>query len=476
MSSTMTSLRLALPVLLALGLSACASLSPEQAAEPIQRQSRDWLGSDLPLQRTDDQRAAARARTDALLARPLDAQGAVQLALLNHRGLQAGLYGLGMADAERVQTLLWPNPVLSLGRLVRGDEREIERGLEFNLLSLLGRGARQDAAAQALAREQARVAQQLLDVASQARRSWVQAVAAQERLRQARTVLDSASAGAELALRMRQAGNVSALRLARERAVLAEAQLALEQAELQATGDREALIRAIGLWGDDVTTMTLPERLPDVPTDFRAADDLERQAVAQRLDIQAAKRDSEQLAAQLGLTRRTGRINVLELGLQRNSSNEEPTQRGVELSVELPLFDWGQARVAGAREAYGQSLERTAQVAIDARSEVRVARARAETAWRIARRHHDEVLPLARQVSDETLLRYNGMLVGVMDLLADARAQARAVAAALDARRDYWLAESMLSQSLLGPVRDGATAASPTPTAAAPEAAGAAAH
>jgi outer membrane protein TolC len=381
-----------------------------------------------------------------------------------------------MADAERVQTLLWPNPVLSLGRLVRGDEREIERGLEFNLLGLLGRGARQDAAAHALAREQARVAQQLLDVASQARRSWVQAVAAQERLRQARTVLDSASAGAELALRMRQAGNVSALRLARERAVLAEAQLALEQAELQATGDREALIRAIGLWGDDVTTMTLPERLPDVPTDFRAADDLERQAVAQRLDIQAAKRDSEQLAAQLGLTRRTGRINVLELGLQRNSSNEEPTQRGVELSVELPLFDWGQARVAGAREAYGQSLERTAQVAIDARSEVRVARARAETAWRIARRHHDEVLPLARQVSDETLLRYNGMLVGVMDLLADARAQARAVAAALDARRDYWLAESMLSQSLLGPVRDGATAASPTPTAAAPEAAGAAAH
>ena len=166
MSSTMTSLRLTLPVLLALGLSACASLSPEQAAEPIQRQSRDWLGSDLPLQRTDDQRAAARARTDALLARPLDAQGAVQLALLNHRGLQAGLYGLGMADAERVQTLLWPNPVLSLGRLVRGDEREIERGLEFNLLSLLGRGARQDAAAHALAREQARVAQQLLDVAS----------------------------------------------------------------------------------------------------------------------------------------------------------------------------------------------------------------------------------------------------------------------------------------------------------------------
>ena len=276
MSSLKKSGRVAVPLLLALMLSACASLSPERAAAPVQQQSRDWLGADLPLQRDDDQRAAARARSEALLAQPLDAQGAVQLALLNHRGLQAALRGLGMAEAERVQTLLWPNPVLNIGRLVRGDEREIERGLEFNLLALLSRGARQEAGARALEREQARVAQQLLDVAGQARRGWVQAVASQEQLTQAQTVLDSASAGAELAARMRQSGNVSALRLARERAVLAEAQLAMEQARLAAVRDREALIRAIGLWGDDVAALKLPPRLPEVPAEFRVADDLER--------------------------------------------------------------------------------------------------------------------------------------------------------------------------------------------------------
>ncbi|OWQ90520.1 hypothetical protein CDN99_12740 [Roseateles aquatilis] len=453
-------------------LTGCANLSPEHAATPVQQKSRDWLGADLPLQQTDAQRAAARERTDALLARPLDAQAAVQLALLNHRGLQASLHGLGMAEAERVQTLLWPNPVLNIGRFVRGDEREIERGLEINLIRLLGRGARQEAGARALESEQARAAQQLLDVAGQARRRWIEAVASQEQLVHARTVLDSASAGAELALRMRQAGNVSALRLARERAMLGEAQLAMEQARLQASRDREALIRALGLWGDDVAALTLPERLPDVPADFRAAGDLERQAVAQRLDIVAAKRQSEALAARLGLTRETGRINALELGIQRNSSNEAPTQRGVELTLEVPLFDWGQARVAGARQAYLQSVEQTAQVAIEARSEVRVARAQAETAWRIARRHQDEMLPLARQISDETLLRYNGMLVGVMELLADARAQARAVSAGLAAQREYWLAEATLSQALLGPVRDAAAASSSSPSAASNEAAG----
>lgn len=457
---SMRLLLLALP----LALTACATLSPEQAAAPVRQQSLDWLQADLPPQRTDEQRAAARARTDALLAQPLDARGAVQLALLNHRGLQAELRGLGMAEAERVQALLWPNPVLSLGRMARGEEREIERGLEFNLIALLGRGARQEAAERALAREQARVGQQLLDVAGQARAAWITAVAAQAQLRHAQVVLDAASAGAELALRMRRVGNVSALRLARERGVLAEAQLAMEQAQLQATREREALIRALGLWGDDVVALRLPDHLPEVPATFRAVDDLERQAVAQRLDIQAATRASAQLAAQLGLTRQTGRINVLELGLERNSSNEAPTQRGVGLSVELPLFDWGGARIAGAREAYGQSLERAAQVAIDARSEVRVARANAEAAWRIARRHHDELLPLARQVSDETLLRYNGMLIGVMDLLADARVQARAVSAALAARRDFWLAEAELSQSLLGPLRPAGAAAAVSST------------
>ncbi len=436
-------------------LSGCASMSTERAIAPVQQQSQRWLNADLPFQQNDAERQAARQRTEALLSQPLQEASAVQLALLNHRGLQASLHGLGLAESERVQTLLWPNPVLSVGRLVRGEEREIERGLSLNLLALLGRGARQDASARHLAAEQAKVAQQVLEVAGQARRRWIDAVAAQAQLAHARTVLDSASAGAELALRMRQVGNISALRLARERTVLTEAQLALEQAQLQAVREREALIRALGLWGDDVDRLTLPDRLPEVPASPRAIDDLERQAVSQRLDIQAARQQTEALAAQLGLTRQTGRLNALELGLQRNSSNEAPTQRGVELSLELPLFDWGQARVAGARQAYLQSAEQTAQIAIEARSEVREASARAQSSWRIARRHQQELLPLARQISDQTLLRYNGMLIGVMDLLADARAQARAVSAALGAQRDYWLAEATLSQTLLGPVREG---------------------
>ncbi len=438
-----------------LALSGCASLQPDQAVAPLQTLTREQWQADLPWQQTQEARQAAQQRTQSLLTQPLDPQAAVQLALLNHRGLQATLYGLGMADADRVQALLWPNPVLSLGRLVRGEETEIERGLAFNLTALLGRGARQDAAQQALARQQLQAAQQVLSIAGDARRSWIQAVASQAQLRHAQTVLDSAEAGAELALRMHKAGNISAYRLAREQAAQADARLWVDQTRLQAARDRSALLRALGLDTTTGATLRLPDQLPPLPETRRNATAVEQQALDQRLDVQAARRQSSQLAASLGLTRQTRLVNVLQLGYENNRSNTEPTQHGPSLSLELHLFDWGQARTSRARQAYEQSLEQTAQVALEAQAEVRDAQLRADQAWRTARRYHQEVLPLARQISDETLLRYNGMLLGVNDLLADAREQARLMAASLMAERDYWLAETDLSQSLLGPLDSG---------------------
>ena len=59
-------------------------------------------------------------------------------------------------------------------------------------------------------------------------------------------------------------------------------------------------------------------------------------------------------------------------------------------------------------------------------------------------------MPLKQRISEENLLRYNGMLIGVFELLADARAQIGAVNAAIDARREFWRADADLQQALLG--------------------------
>jgi outer membrane protein TolC len=112
---------------------------------------------------------------------------------------------------------------------------------------------------------------------------------------------------------------------------------------------------------------------------------------------------------------------------------------------------------------------RAAQAAIEARSEVREAYGQYRLAYDIARHHRDERVPLAQRIADEQLLRYNGMLIGVFELLADARAQVAAVNAAIVALRDFWLAQADLDQALVG---KGAPMSPAAATAVAPAAAG----
>ena len=72
------------------------------------------------------------------------------------------------------------------------------------------------------------------------------------------------------------------------------------------------------------------------------------------------------------------------------------------------------------------------------------------TAYDIAKHYRDEIVPLRKRIADENVLRYNGMLIGVFELLADAREQVGSVNAAIEAARDYWLAETALQLALAG--------------------------
>ena len=67
-------------------------------------------------------------------------------------------------------------------------------------------------------------------------------------------------------------------------------------------------------------------------------------------------------------------------------------------------------------------------------------------------------MPLRKTMSDENLLRYNGMLIGVFELLADTRDQIASVMAAMNAQQQFWLADAALASSLIGrPTAMGAT-------------------
>jgi outer membrane protein TolC len=430
-------------------LGGCASFSTDGGFGSVQSAAKDRLGKQVQWSRTAADADSIERRVGELLAKPLTADDAVQLALLNNRGLQARFHDLGITESEVVQAGRLPNPGFSFGRMKQGDEVELERGLHLNLARLLAIPLVTRMEARRFEQVKHEVTMDMLTLAADTRKAYLQALAAEESLRYMRQVKDVAEASAELARRMEAVGNFNKLARAREQSFYADAMLGLARAEQVQRSSRERLIRLLGLWGTQ-TQFALPERLPDLPDAPKDQPDIERLAMAQRLDVQAAKLGAEQTARYLGLTRTTRFINVLELGLVRNTSNEAPRQTGWEIGLELPLFDWGGARVARAEAVYMQALHRAAKTAIDARSEVREAYGNYRSAYDIARHQRDEIVPLKKRISEEQLLRYNGMLIGVFELLADARSQIASVNGTIESLRDFWLAQADLDMALIG--------------------------
>ena len=441
--------RLVAMVIAATFFGGCASFSPDGGFAVVQKTARDLLSKDVQWARSDADQDGIDTRVAALLSKPLTVDDAVQVALLNNRGLQASFEDLGITEAEVVQAGRLPNPGFSFGRLTKGDEIERERGLHVNLARLLVLPLIGQIEARRFEHTQRIVAMSVLSLAADTRKAYYNALAAEETVRYMRQVKQAADASAELARRMQQVGNFTKLQRAREQVFYADAAQNLARAEQAQRSTRERLTRLLGAW-DTQTQFTLPARLPDLPKDVMDLPDVERVAMGQRLDVQGAKLAAEQTARNLGLTRTTRFINVLELGLIRNTSNEAPTQRGWEIGIELPLFDWGGARVARAEAVYMQTVHRAAETAVNARSEVREAYTAYRSAYDIARHQRDEVVPLNQRIAEENVLRYNGMLIGVFELLADARTQIASVNGSIQALRDFWIAQADLDMALIG--------------------------
>ncbi|MBX3652300.1 MAG: TolC family protein [Burkholderiales bacterium] len=446
----MSALRKFMIAAMALLLGGCTTFSEDGGTRNVSEaltarglsQQAPWIKSEA-----DADRAADEVRK--LLAQPLTADAAVQIALLNNRGLQAQYAELGIAEADLVQAGRLRNPGFSFGRVHRGEVVEYERAFIFDLLGLLTLPVRTRIEGERFQIAQNRLTAEILQVAADTRRAWIHAVAAQQSASYAEQVKSAAEAAAELARRMARAGNFSKLDQAREQAFYADAATQLARARQSALAAREQLNRMMGLWGDQLA-YRLPERLPDLPQSPREIADIEQQAMRQRLDLQGAMQDAANIAGTLGLTKTTGWFSVLEAKYIRNSESGEPRQTGYEIELRLPIFDFGTARNARAEHTYMQAVNRAADLAVRARSEVREAWGAWRTAYDIARHYRDEVVPLRLRISEETLLRYNGMLMSVFELLAESRQQVGAVISSIEAQRDFWIADATLQFAING--------------------------
>ena len=458
-------------VVAAAALSGCATFAPDGGFGAIEQVARDRANKEVRWARTHADLDIIDQRVAELLARPLSAEDAVQIALLNNKGLQAAFFELGIAEADVVQAGRLPNPKFAMMRTSNGADLAIEQSITVNILALLLLPQTLAIEQRRFDRSQRAIALETLTLASAARKAYYTAVAADETVRYMVQVRKAADAGAELARRMAQVGNFTKLQQAREQSFYADAMLNLARAEQAQRAAREKLTRLLGLWGPQ-TQFRLPERLPDLPDTPTDLPDVERTAIAQRLDVQMAKLETEAMARNLGLSRTTRFINALEFGPARvlEGQRGDPYKRGYEVSFELPIFDWGTAKVAKAEAIYMQSFNRAAETAVNARSEVREAYQGYRSGFEIARHYRDEIVPLKKRIAEENQLRYNGMLIGVFELLADARSQIASVNGYIEALRDFWLAQADLEMAMIGkPAMSGSPGAAMTSTPGAAE-------
>ena len=435
----------------------------------IDRKPLRWLCVLLLLQVCASSLAQAQPHHETPVSSPpaLSSEMAVELALKNSPQIQALMLEVGISQADVLQADRWPNPGFSLGVLQQGDERSLSQGFHFNLAKLFFKDELKKSASLQMSQSQKRLAAQLAQLTHETKKAFIEAVAAQENRRHMEKAWSVSQAGAELAQRMRLAGNFTKLQEAREQLFHANAAQALARAKRQESASLERLKLLMALPADHVG-FTLPSRLPDLPDTLEPRENLEALALNQRWDVQLAKLNTEQLALSAGLTKATRFVNVLELGMTRQTSNLSPTEHGLQIGFELPLFDDGQARITKAHSRYMQSLQETAQLALNAQSQVREAHANYLMAYELAVHQRDVVLPLQQSMAEESMLRYNGMLIGVFDLLSDARMQISGTSNYLESVKYFWLAQVDLDMSLTGkPSLSSPTEAIPTSAATA---------
>ena len=430
-------------------LSGCATFSQDGGMESVSTLTEQRTGQGVTRPLTAQAASSNAERVSALLKQPLDPNTVVQIALLNNQGLQSAFAELGVAEADYVQSGRMRNPGFSFQRLKGGDSLEIDRSVTLDLIGLLTLPLRSGIEQRRFEQAKLLAASAAVQLAADTRRAYFEAVAARQTALYMEQVQVAAEASAELAKRMARVGNWSKLEQAREQAFYADATTQVARSKHNAVAAREQLMQLLGLWAAD-TVITLPDRLPDLPRAPTEVVDLEQQAMVERLDLQVAKHDTEATAKGLGLTRATGFINVLDAGYANKSQTGRPRENGYTVSLELPIFDWGSARTAKAEALYMQAVARTQETAIRARSEVRQAYSAYRTSYDVARHYRDEVVPLRRKISDEMQLRYNGMLASVFELIADSRDQVNGVNAAIEAQRDFWLADTELQGAISG--------------------------
>ncbi|WP_028134598.1 TolC family protein [Bradyrhizobium japonicum] len=462
-------------VLTAFSVSGCAAFSPDSGMSAVSELTSRAINKDVAFVRTTEGAGAVEARVHQLLARTLSVESAVQIALLNNKGLQAAYNELALAETDLVEQSLPPNPVFAVSRITGNGAGEIERQVVGDILALATLPFRSDIAREHFRQAQLRAALATLRLAADVRRAYWRAVAGNEMVALLTDAKATAESTAQLAVKLGETGSLNKLDQAREQVFYAETTADLATARQMAASSRERLARLLGLW-DGGLDFRLPNALPPLPRRPLTLPSIETDAVAHRIDLQIARLELVALAKALNLTEATRFVTLLDLaGIARRTQDPEgPSfrERGFDVQFQIPIFDGGEVRVRQAAETYNLAFNRLTERAVNVRSEARDAYRTYRSTYDIASHYQREIIPLRKIITEEMQLRFSSMQVDIFALLTEARQRLASLRGAIDARQRFFLAQADLQTAVNGGGVPAAGGDNPTAIAAAAPAAG----
>jgi outer membrane protein, heavy metal efflux system len=387
-----------------------------------------------------------------LLKGPLTVQSAVQIAFLNNRALQATLEDAGIALADFREAGYLQNPTIGVNpQILTVAPRTVEwdYSITFDLLDGLFIPLRKRLAREKLEAAKLRVAEKVLQLVADVKSAYFEVVADQQTLDRLLTIQSAFGASLTLAQKQFEAGNITDVTLGLEQVNYSQIRLEIAQANANLLEAHEKLNRLLGVWGLDTewkTQGTLP-RIPDADLPGHG---LETLAVSQRFDLAATEHELRSTVQALGIAKTYRFVSALEVGIGGTRNTDKTNQLGPNLSIQLPIFNQGQDRIARGEARLRQAERNFEDLAIEIRSEVRLLRDRLASRRATARFYETDILPFRRRILGGQFLQYNAMTVGPFALFQTKIDELQAEKDYIQAMKEYWQTRAELERAVGG--------------------------
>ena len=438
-------------------LAGCAATDQKTAFESVQNDVSRQTGLRVTWNQETPDDQKAEAALHQLLARPLNANDAVQVALLNNPDLQASFEEIGISQADLVQAGLLHNPTFMASW--RFPDRppsiaDTEYSLAYDFLDLVMVPLKIKIAQANLEQTELRLDHEVLELATQVKTAFYEVQAQKQLEARLKLIVEANQAGVDLSQAQRQAGNITDLEEANEQAQLTSARLYLANAEREMVSAREKLNRLMGLWGDEIDWKIDPD-LPPVPDRDLPLPHLEAQAISQRRDLAALRRETDSIGLALSLRTKTRFVPTrIDIGVDTEQTPDKQHVTGPTLSLDLPIFDQGQGDIAKLAAQYRLAQEHVQSRAVEIRSQVREARDILKVNRDLVDYYKKVVVPLNVRIVDQSMAQFNAMQKSAFDVFLSKQQELETEKGYVEACRDYWIARAQLEQAVGGRLED----------------------